>query len=220
MTLGFARPMHLERLRRTSYTQGRLLMSNVPPVSPEALDPIERLALSYAAPQARPAWEALLLFQHRLTDTARPGREPLMIQLRLSWWRDRLAEPAARWPKGEPLLARMAVWQAEAEALIGLVDGWEAKVVGEDGGATLATAQISAYVALARIVGELDEATVRVTAEHLLSPGVYQQTLPRLSRKMRPLSILRADAIRAVQGSGLRPLADFAVLMRVGLFGR
>ncbi len=212
--------MHFERLRRTSYTQGRLLMSNVPPVSPDALDPVERLALSYAAPQARPAWEALLLFQHRLSDTARPGREPLMIQLRLSWWRDRLAEPAARWPKGEPLLARMVVWQAEAEALIGLVDGWEAKVVGEDGGAALATARIGAYVALARLVGEHDEATVRVMAEHLLRPDVDKQSLPRLSRKMRPLSILRADAVRAEQGSVSRPLADLAVLMRVGLFGR
>lgn len=195
-------------------------MSNVPFVPTETLDAIERLALVYAAPQARQAWEALFLLQHRLKDAARPGREPLMIQLRLSWWRDRLAEPADRWPKGEPLLARMAVWQAESGALIGLVDGWEAKVVGEDGGAALESAQIAAYLALGRLVGEKDMTAVQVTAEQLLNPATAAHSPTRLSRKMRPLSILRAHAVRSAQGVSARPVANFAALLRIGVVGR
>jgi phytoene synthase len=53
-------------------------------------------------------------------------REPVLAQLRLAWWRDRLAEPAENWPRGEPLLAALTCWQGRHGALAGLVDGWEA----------------------------------------------------------------------------------------------
>ena len=195
-------------------------MPDPAPHTPDALEPVERLALVYADRQARVAWEALLLLQHRLEDTARPGRDPLMIQLRLAWWRDRLAEPAERRPKGEPLLARLAGWNAEVPALIGLVDGWEAKVVGEDGGAVLAEATIAAFEALGRLVGESDAKAVRATAERLLLPVAHRKTLPKLSRKMRPLSVLGAHAERVAQGDGAHPLVSFAALLRIGLLGR
>lgn len=195
-------------------------MSNLPSEPAARLDPIERLALAYATNSSRPAWEALHFFQHRLAETAKPGREPLMIQLRLAWWRDRLSEPAERWPKGEPLLARLRVWESESAALVALVDGWEAKVVGEDGGVQLARAHVAAYEALARLVGEPHVAAVRLTAEQLAQPEPISGAAPRLSRKMRPLSVLRAYALRAARGVEPAPLADLAVLMRVGLFGR
>jgi len=195
-------------------------MSAPAPHTPDVLDPVERLALVYADRQARVAWETLLLLQHRLEDAARPGRDPLMIQLRLAWWRDRLAEPPERWPKGEPLLARMAGWSVEAPALIGLVDGWEAKVVGEDGGAALAEATIAAFEALGRLVGEKDARAVRATAERLLQPVARHHSLPKLSRKMRPLSVLSAHALHVAQGEVANPLASFAALLRIGLLGR
>lgn len=195
-------------------------MSNLPSEPAALLDPVERLALSYAASSARPAWEALQFFHHRLADVARPGREPLMIQLRLSWWRDRLSEPAERWPKGEPLLARLQIWEAEAKALIGLVDGWEARIVGEDGGAELARATIEAYTALARLVDEPDHAAVRLMAEQLAQPELIFGPTPRLSRKMRPLSVLRAYAMRTATGGKSTPWIDLILLMRVGLLGR
>lgn len=195
-------------------------MPDPAPHTPDVLEPVERFALAYADRQARVAWETLLLLQHRLEDAARPGRDPLMIQLRLAWWRDRLAEPAERWPKGEPLLARLVGWSAEAPALIGLVDGWEAKIVGEDGGAALAEATVAVYEALGRLVGEKDANAVRATAERLFQPVGYLQALPKLSRKMRPLSVLSAHAVRVAQGEGANPLASFAALLRIGLFGR
>lgn len=184
------------------------------------LDPIERLALSYAPRSARPAWTALFFFNLKLAETAKPGREPLMVQLRLSWWRDRLSEPADTWPKGEPVLAGLKVWEREASALIALVDGWEAKIVGEDGGAELAQAQIASYVALARLLGDTELADVRQAAELLVHPGTSAQRPPKLGRAMRPLAILRAFALRTEQGGQPTPLRDLATLMRVGLLGR
>jgi len=195
-------------------------MSSEPAISQDLLDPVERLALAYAARPARLAWEALLLFQHRLDDTARPVREPLMIQLRLAWWRDRLSEPAERWPKGEPLLARLHVWQPEAAALVGLINGWEAKIVGEDGGVALIAAQVQVFMALGRLVGEDDSAAVHLAAAQWASPAIAKGLAPRLSRKMRPLSILRTHALRTSKGVPSHPIADIAVLMRVGLLGR
>jgi hypothetical protein len=54
----------------------------------------------------------------------RTAREPMLAQLKLAWWRDRLAADPAVWPKGEPLLARLAQWR-EPAGLGALVDGWE-----------------------------------------------------------------------------------------------
>lgn len=104
--------------------------------------------------------------------------------------------------------------------MLGLVDGWEAKIVGEDGGAELARAKIDAYEALARLVGEPRYAAVRTTAEQLAQPERMGGSLPRLSRKMRPLSVLGAYAMRSAHGTKQTPLLDMIVLMRVGLLGR
>jgi phytoene synthase len=143
-----------------------------------------------------------------------------MIQLRLSWWRDRLSEPFEAWPKGEPVLAALRAWSGETDALRGLVDGWEARVVGEDGGADLARAEVEAYVALARMAGMKDLDIVRAEASALVDPSAPEQSVRRLPKAMRPLSILRVVAMRERQAGAASPLSDFATIVRVGLFGR
>ena len=122
-------------------------------IADEWLTPPERLAIAYAPRALRPAWTGLLALDRRLADAAKTGREPIMIQLRLAWWRDRLAEPAVDRPVGEPLLAILVAWDEERAALGAMVDGWEAQVVGEDGGAALDLARAGAVVALARMAG-------------------------------------------------------------------
>ena len=77
------------------------------------LTPPERLALAYAPAQMRPLWAGFLALDRRLADAAREGRDAIMIQLRLAWWRDRFAQPAAEWPAGEPLLALLHAPVAE-----------------------------------------------------------------------------------------------------------
>lgn len=184
------------------------------------LDPLEQIAVAYAPCAARSAWEGLLLLERKLNDAARPGRDPLMIQLRLSWWRDRFAEPVAAWPAGEPLLALLAAWDAERAALVALVDGWEAKIVGDDAGAELARAREGALIALGRLVGADAPETIAVAAADLYHPGTAGPA-PRLPRAMRPLAVLRGLTVREARGG--KPLSGWAAMlltMRLGMFGR
>lgn len=185
----------------------------------DALDPPQRIAIAYAPASARPAWEALLLLEQRLADAARPGRDPIMVQLRMAWWRDRLSEPVEQRPKGEPLLARLGVWDQQRESLIALVNGWEAKVAGEDGGAELARARAEVFVALGELVGASDSAAIRAAAQSLANPDPAEPA-PYLSRAMRPLAVMVAMARRDARGGKATPVIDMVRVMRVGFLGR
>lgn len=193
-------------------------------LSEDLLPPVERLAVAYAPRAARPAWAALLAFDRRLADAAREGRDPMMIQLRLAWWRDRMDEPIENWPGGEPLLAGLRIWASNLPALRGLVDGWEARNVGQDGGAELIAARIAAMDALAVLVGipnEQERNAVRTAARDWLDPAQASGPAPALPRAMRPLAVLRGMALRDAAGQGGHsPARDFLALVRLGLLGR
>ena len=183
-------------------------------------DPVERLALAYAPSGMRTVWAGFLAFDHRLADAAREGRDPIMIQLRLAWWRDRMAEPVATWPMGEPLLAVLASWDAEREALGAMVDGWEARNVGSDGGAALREARIGALGALARLGGVSDQSALHEIARagaEWLDRQAGEGPAPRLPMTMRPLAVLRGMALMREDA---RPLARFAYALRLGMLGR
>lgn len=185
-----------------------------------ALSPPERLAVLYAPRRMQALWEGFLLLDRRLADAARAGRDPLMAQLRLAWWRDRFDQSSADWPKGEPLLVLLAPWDGERAALRALVDGWEARVVGEDGGAELGKARIAGMAALARLSGvQADEDVRRASAEWLgLEPPLPRA--PILPGVLRPLAILRGMALREAAGRPGGPLRDFLAILRIGLLGR
>ena len=114
------------------------------------------------------------------------------------------------------MLAILTSWQTELSALTGLVDGWEAKNVGEDGGAALKRARVAALVALARMGGVTDQAAVKQTARDWIEDR-REEALPRLPRAMRPLVILRGMELRGDAGS---PLGRFLTLLRLGVLGR
>jgi phytoene synthase len=173
------------------------------------------------APRAFQAlWEGFLLLDRRLADAAREGRDPLMIQLRLAWWRDRFDQPATKWPQGEPLLALLRAWDGERAALRALVDGWEARIVGEDGGAELGRARVEAVCALARLSGARPDDTVRRAAAEWLGLEPAAARTPILPGKLRPLVILRGMALREAAGRPGGPLRDFVAILRLGLIGR
>lgn len=195
-------------------------MQGKPSEVPEILDPAERLALVYAPKSVRAAWLALLLFDKRLAETARPGREPLMIQLRLSWWRDRLGEPSAAWPVSEPVLGNLKAWKDQHRELVCLVDGWESFAVGEDGGAELGKARVKSLVALARLLGVEDPETVREAARQFIDPSIASVSSTSLPRTMRPLAVLRAMALREARGGTPTPLRDLGRVIWAGLLGR
>lgn len=186
----------------------------------DELTPRHRMALSYAPSNARLPWAALLLLEQRLADAARPGRDPMMVQLRLAWWRDRLGEDAARWPVSEPVLAQLRAWRGQHQPLAALVDGWEALVVGDDGGRELARARTNAYVALANLLGAGESETVRMAASQLDNPDNNGKLPGRLPRAMRPLAVLRAFARQERRVGKTAPLADLARIMWAGVSGR
>jgi phytoene synthase len=194
------------------------------------LTPPQRLALAYAPAAARADWETLLLLDARLASVVRGAREAVLAQIRLAWWRERLGEDPAGWPKGEPLLARLAGWGAAVAGLVALVDGWEV-LLGEDGldVQAFADGRAGGVAALARHLGvEMSGAADNAArgwaladlAAHLGDAGERAAVLGalagvgggRVARALRPVAVLRA-------ASGEAGLRTMAAAMLVGIFG-
>lgn len=207
----------------------------------DTLPPPWRLALAYAPAAARPVWLSFLALDVRLAGVVRGAREPMLGQLKLAWWRDRLGGDPESWPKGEPLLASLRAWGGEAKGLIPLVDGWEA-LLGEweDGGepmAALTDGRVAGVEALARVLGA-DHARVGAMARgwaamdlasHLGNPQEKAAAMERLAalewkgerlpKAMRPLTVLHGLARR--QNGGGDPSSPLALAhaIRLGIFG-
>ena len=188
-------------------------------------------------------WLTLLALDARLAGVVRGAREPMLAQLRLAWWRDRLAGDPASWPKGEPLLARLRGWGAQAAALVPLVDGWEALLgdapLGADALRGFAEGRAAAAGALAVAIAA-DEAQARTNAHrwaladlalHLDDPEERSTAMEllghaapalRLSRPLRPLALLRGLSERAMrQGAGEALSGPGALIaaIRLGIAG-
>jgi phytoene synthase len=204
----------------------------------EALAPPARLALAYAPADTRRTWLAALALDARLAQVVRAARDPLIGQIRLAWWRERLGEPASAWPKGEPLLALLREWDGAHGALSSAVDGWEV-LLGE---APLpkpdllvaAEGRASALVAAAGRLGEEahGQAVLELGRSWALSdfaanmPEPREQTAlaelraehdvrpMRLPRALRPVVVL--DGMARSGGSGAGALLRG---IRLGIFG-
>ena len=195
-----------------------------------SLPPPLELALAYAPASARERWRGLLALDRRLQRIALGAREAVLAQIKLAWWRERFAMPAARWPGGEPLLAALHAWEPQRAALAGLVDGWEGLVGAEADAAavgTLVEARAQACAALADLLGHGDAvgetlAVARIWARRDLAGrlgfGSGPPEIPpiRLPRAMRPLAVLAELARSGEGGAALR----LARAVRVGLLGR
>lgn len=183
------------------------------------LAPPLRLAVAYAPAGARELWAALLVFDHRLARTVAAASEPLLAQVKLAWWRDRMRSPAAQWPAGEPLLAALAGFDAERAALETLVDAWEALIGDEPDEPALdrlALARAGAVAALARVSDcPADASAIAALARRWTDPDAARGEAGRLPRALRPLVIL-ANLPRSGDAG---PLAMLRIV-RLGLLGR
>ncbi|MFN5780902.1 MAG: squalene/phytoene synthase family protein, partial [Novosphingobium sp.] len=90
------------------------------------LPPELRLALAYAPAAQRPLQLAAFALDTKLAGIVGTAREVLLAQIKLAWWRERLAETPAQRPRGEPLLAALTGWSGPVDPLLALIDGWEA----------------------------------------------------------------------------------------------
>lgn len=190
------------------------------------LFPEVRLALAYAPAQLRPLQLAVFALDARLAGIVGQAREVLLAQIKLAWLRERLAEPAAKRPKGEPLLAALADWQGSVDPLMALIDGWEAMLDPETPD-YLALAQGRAAMGrgLAEQAGLGAASSDAATALRDWSLGATGQggALPRITlpRGLRPLAVLHGLARRR---AGQMPLLDgpmaLAAAIRIGMIGR
>lgn len=110
-------------------------MVEKPLTDPDLADAPRQLALSYAPPDAREGLEALLALDALLGRILRTTREPMVGQMRFTWWFQALERLDREPPPPEPVLRALA---AEAlprgvrgADLAGMIDGWEA-MLGEE----------------------------------------------------------------------------------------
>lgn len=93
---------------------------------PEPLHPALRLALAWQPAPHRQLLNALFVFDEKLGALVAGASEPVLGQLRLAWWRERLGEVPDNRPRGDPVLDAIGnVWTVSNAPLIALVDGWE-----------------------------------------------------------------------------------------------
>ena len=93
------------------------------------LSPDKKLAFAYLPAQHRPAIEALFAIDAAMADVVRTTSEPMVGQIRLAWWRERLEELDSG--SGAPAEPRLQAVERELIArgvkgpdLAGLERGW------------------------------------------------------------------------------------------------
>ncbi|WP_373487503.1 squalene/phytoene synthase family protein, partial [Blastomonas sp.] len=128
-------------------------------MDPDLLPQPQRLALLYAPPGMRPAVGCLFELDERLGRIVATAREPMLAQMRMVWWRDRLGEARDMRPKGDPVLDAVgSYWPGEEAALIALVDGWEELLgqapLSENAFRQFAEGKGAAFAAVARLAGQ------------------------------------------------------------------
>jgi len=220
-------------------------MAEPPPVAElEELPEAARLALAWSPPRARPATAALLALDQRLAGILRQVREPMLGQMRLAWWRDRLGEPPASWPRGDVVLDALRTWR-DPRSLARLVDGWEVllgDVLDETAAAAFAQGRASGFAALAVELGEAPAAgqalaagriwaladlaanlSNRAEREAVLALAAGEPPLPRLPRALRGLAVLAGLGERALAQGGaplLTGRGSAIAALRIGFAGR
>lgn len=96
---------------------------------PDAAATERTLLLGYAPADARAGFAALLALDDRLGMILRTTREPLVGQMRLTWWHSALAALDSAPAPAEPVLralAEVVVPRVAGATLATMVEGWEA----------------------------------------------------------------------------------------------
>lgn len=208
-------------------------------------DPATAVAAAWQPRATRAALASLFALDRRLAGFVGRAREPLLAQVRLAWWRDRLGDLPQAAPAGEPLLASLAGhWGHRAPELRALADGWEHLL----GDAPLQADAIDAYAsahghalaafadlaeapqnaAAARAAGRgwalaglASRSSISAERDIALSLGREQLFPPIRSRRLRGVAVLGGLARRALaRDEPLMHGRGAAVeAARIGMFG-
>ena len=98
-------------------------------------DPIIALILAYCPSAIRPAWAWLFALQKRINDGVARVGEPVLGQMRIAWWRERIADADTLSVQRDPMLLELADLAERHPSLIEvagcLLDVIEARITAE-----------------------------------------------------------------------------------------
>jgi phytoene synthase len=176
------------------------------------------LALGYTPVRWRPALDALFLLDRRLGDIVRSTREPIVGQMRLTWWHDALGRLDAGAPApAEPVLTALAdavlPHGVDGGELAVMIDGWEALLDGSPTDAATLTDHARArgatlFTLAGRLVGAGGEPLAAAGEGWALADLAANLSDPAATALARLLAAARLDAIvrtrwsRPVRGLG------------------
>jgi 15-cis-phytoene synthase len=94
---------------------------------PPLRDEIRMLGLNFAPLERRSALHALWALDEALGQVVRSTTEPMIGQMRLTWWHERLSAIGDGAPPAEPVLVALAREMPDhGAALAAMIEGWEA----------------------------------------------------------------------------------------------
>lgn len=207
---------------------------------------LARLAIASARAGDRSAWAALLALDETLGRTVARAREPMLAQIKLAWWRERLTAGLQE-AQDDPLLAAVAqAFGQDRPALAALVDAWEqllappplarAALESFADGRAKCVVLLATRLCGAEAAGARDEARLWALvdfAEHCSSGAEADDAMAlarslagrraALDRRLRPLAVLGGLARRAARSGRRTMLGDRLspfVAARIALSGR
>lgn len=170
------------------------------------------LACLYAPEPARQALVALLALDCELAQLVATTTEPLLGEIRLAWWRDRLTDldskPAPAQPLLQALQERVLPWVSGAELAL-LEERWLCRLDGEGADGAVPPAHVDGggllFALAARLLGGDGEEAYALGRAWAQGQAVTGKTSPPL-RPLRALADLAArDAARRRAGQPPEP---------------
>lgn len=192
---------------------------------PELRDPERVIALAYAARGERGALAALWHLDEALAGVLRTTREPMVGQMRLTWWHAALCALDDGVVPSEPLLAALAREAIprgiSGQALAGMVDGWEVLLDAELWDETLFISHADArgatlFCLAAQLFGSADQAVVTQAGRGwaLVDLGLHLRDAAA-RRECLALAVPALEAALAHRWP--RPLRPLGMLARLAL---
>jgi phytoene synthase len=193
-----------------------------------AIDPERGLALGYARSATQPALRALFALDDALAQVLRTTREPMVGQMRLTWWYEALTRLDVSPAPAEPVLqslAREALPRGVTGAdLAGMIDGWEEllepELLGDDALVRHAAGRGSRLFEMAgKVIGASDADPVAVagTGWALADLGRHLSDRVLADRTLGLAAAPIAEATRVRWSRAARPLGALTHIARMNL---
>lgn len=191
-------------------------------------DPERALVLRYAPTAARAGLAALLALDDRLGGFVRAAREPLLAQMRLTWWFEALQRLDAGPPPAEPVLRALAAEVASrgvtGAGLAGIADAWERLLdpVLDDAALTAFGRERGGrlFAVAATVLGAADDRVEKLGAGWALAALGRRWSDGDTAARAEVLARgLLAGAFDRAWPRALRPLGALALLARADLDG-